>query len=97
MRTDPGRELQESVIAMMSPGAREAERVRLSTRGRLLAWQQADAMGPMNELERAEFLLRRLHPTLPEAALRQILAQLAEAEAAGTWLGFRRPEPLPVR
>ena len=54
-------------------------------------------MGPMSDLERAEFLLRRLHPTLPEASLQQILSQLAEAEVAGTWHGFRRPEPLPVR
>jgi len=83
MRTDPGRELQEAVIATMDAGAREAERTRL--------------MGPMTELERAEFLLRRLHPTLPEASLQQILSQLAEAEVAGTWHGFRRPEPLPVR
>ena len=54
-------------------------------------------MGPMSELERAELLLRRLHPTLPEAALRQILRQLAAAEAAGEWSGFERPEPLSVR
>ena len=81
----------------MSVEARRAERLRLRDRGRLLAWQAADAMGPMSELERAEFLLRRLHPMLPEVALQQILGQLAVAEAAGEWSGFERPEPLPIR
>ena len=54
-------------------------------------------MAPASELERAELLLRRLYPTLPERSLQQMLAQLAEAEAAGTWHGFQRPEPLSVR
>lgn len=59
----------------------------------LKVWQQADAAGPMSQLERAEFLLRRLYPSFPEVQLRQVLAQLAAAEAAGTWSGLRRPEP----
>ena len=63
----------------------------------MLAWQQADAMGPLSALEQAEFLLRRLHPTLSEASLRQILDQLGAAAAAGLWAGFERPERLPVR
>jgi hypothetical protein len=69
--------------------------MRLAARGRLLAWQQSDAAGPMTELQRAEFLLRRLYPTFPEVQLRHVLDQLAAAEAAGTWHGFQRPEPLP--
>ena len=97
MRPDPGRELQEALIARMDVAAREAERSRLAVRARLLAWQHVDAMAPSTELERAELLLRRLHPTLPESSLRQILAQLAEAQAAGEWHGFRRPDPLPIR
>jgi hypothetical protein len=54
-------------------------------------------MAPTTDLERAELLLRRLYPTLPERSLEQMLAQLAEAEAAGTWHGFQRPEPLEAR
>jgi hypothetical protein len=97
MRPDPGVALQEAIIARMDGQARGAERLRLAARGRLLAWQQVDALAPQSEIERAELLLRRLHPSLPEAALQQILGQLAAAEAAGEWHGFRRPEPLPIR
>ena len=97
MRPDPGVVLQEAVIARMDGQARGAERLRLAARGRLLAWQQVDAMAPRSELERAELLLRRLHPSLPEAALQQILRQLAASESAGEWHGFRRPAPLPIR
>ncbi len=97
MRADPGLTIQEAVIATMSLEARNAERLRLRTRAVLMAWQMADSAGPMTELERAEFLLRRLHPTLPRAALRQIMRQLESAHLAGEWHGFRRPEPLPIR
>jgi hypothetical protein len=97
MRPDPGVALQEAIIARMDGRARGAERLRLAARGRLLAWQQVDAMSPSTELERAELLLRRLHPSLPDASLQQILQQLAAAEAAGGWHGFRRPEPLSLR
>jgi hypothetical protein len=84
--------MQEAVIARMSVEQRQGVRIRLAERGRLLAWQQADAAGPMTELARAEFLLRRLYPSMPEAALRQVLEQLAAAEARGTWDGFRPPD-----
>jgi hypothetical protein len=97
MRADPGLELQEGVIAGMSSQARGDVRLRLAARGKLLAWQQVDAMAPASELERAELLLRRLYPTLPERSLQQVLVQLAEAEAAGAWHGFQRPDPLSVR
>lgn len=93
MRTDPGRAIQEAIIAGMDQQARGRERLRLTTRARLLAWALADAAGPMSELERAEFLLRRLHPDMPEVSLRQVLDQLAAAEARGEWRGFVRPEP----
>jgi hypothetical protein len=97
MRPDPGLALQELVVAGMSSQARGEERLRLAARGRLLAWQQVDAMSPASELERAELLLKRLYPTLPERSLQQMLVQLAEAEAAGAWHGFQRPHPLCVR
>ena len=93
MRTDPGAAIRAAVIAGMDREARGRERLRLMHRGRLLAWAQADAAGPMSELERGEFLLRRLHPELTESDLRQVLEQLATAEARGEWDGFVRPEP----
>jgi hypothetical protein len=97
MRPDPGRALQEAIIARMDGQARGAERLRLTARAKLLAWRQVDAMSPTSELQRAELLLRRLHPTLAERSLQQILRQLAVAEAAGTWHGFDRPAPLLIR
>jgi hypothetical protein len=97
MRPDPGLALQEAVIAGMTAEARGRVRLRLAARGKLLAWQQVDAMAPATELERAELLLRRLYPGLPEPTVQRFLAQLAEAEEAGTWQGFQRPEPLEVR
>jgi hypothetical protein len=97
MRPDPGLELQMAVIAGMSAQARGDVRLRLAARGKLLAWQQVDDMAPASELERAELLLRRLYPTLPEPSLQQMLGQLAVAEAGGAWHGFERPDPLSVR
>lgn len=80
----------------MDAEARGAVRLGLTARARLLVWRQADAVGPMSELERAEYILRRLYPGLPESALRQILEQLAAAQASGEWEGFQRPQPLVV-
>jgi hypothetical protein len=97
MRPDPGLVLQEAVIAGMTAKARGDVRLRLAARGKLLAWQQVDAMSPASELERAELLLRRLYPTLHERSLQLILDQLAAAEASGTWHGFQPPDPLSVR
>ncbi len=97
MVPDPGLALQEEIVATMDAEARGAVRLRLSARARLLVWQQSDARGPMSDLERAEFLLRRLYTALPDVSRRQILEQLAAAEAAGEWHGFRRPDPLLVR
>lgn len=97
MRIDPGRDIQDAAIAAMDAQARGRERLRLSTRGRLLAWAQADAAGPMSEIERAEFLLRCLYPEMPAISLAQIMWQLEEAQVRGEWHGFHRPEhPDPV-
>lgn len=54
-------------------------------------WAAADRAGPMTELERARFLLRRLYPDLEGPRLESIMARLEAAWADGTWRGFRRP------
>jgi hypothetical protein len=56
-----------------------------------MVWAQADRAGPMTELERARFLLRRLYPDLEGPRLESILARLGSEWVAGTWTGFRRP------
>jgi hypothetical protein len=55
------------------------------------AWAAADRAGPMTELERARFLLRRLYPDLEGPRLDAIMARLEAEWVAGTWHGFRRP------
>ena len=59
-----------------------------------LVWAQADRAGEMTEVERARFLLRRLYPDLEGPRLEAIMAELSAAFDAGTWQGFRRPDPL---
>ena len=54
-------------------------------------WAAADRAGPMTELERARFLLRRLYPDLEGPRLESIMARLEAEWVAGTWTGFRRP------
>lgn len=58
-----------------------------------LVWAQADRAGPMSELERARFLLRRLHPDWEGQTIESIMGRLEAEWEAGTWTGFRRPAP----
>ncbi len=83
--------------AQLDERVREAgptERMRLHTELYLqafdLVWAQADAAGPMTELERARFLLRRLYPDLEGPRLELIMTRLAAELDAGTWTGFIR-------
>ena len=92
MRFDPGRPLQEAVIAAMSPVDRTDRMARLRENGRWLVWQQADAAGISDPVEQADFILRRLYPEMPEAWFEDIVGQLRELHAAGRWSGFRRPD-----
>lgn len=57
-----------------------------------IVWAQADRAGPMTELERARFLLRRLYPDLEGPRLEAILARLESELTAGTWPGLLRPD-----
>jgi hypothetical protein len=59
-------------------------------RGQRLVWQQADAAGLTDPVERAELLLRRRHPEMPDQWFRDV-ARLASLHAAGAWHGFERP------
>ena len=75
----------------MSPERRSATSSELRERGLLLVWQQADAAGPMPEVERAEFILRRLYPEMSEAWFVDVVGKFAARYSAGTWQGFQRP------
>ncbi|CAN5527331.1 hypothetical protein BH20CHL6_BH20CHL6_15510 [soil metagenome] len=91
MRPDPGRATQEALIARMSPTRRSGVALHLREKGLLLVWQQADAAGPMSELDRAMFIIDRLYPEMPPQHRKQFQTKLADLAAAGTWHGFRRP------
>jgi len=58
-----------------------------------LVWAQADRAGPMTELERARYLLRRLYPDLEGPHLDAIMDGLDAEWLAGSWTGFRRADP----
>ena len=64
---------------------------RLRANGFARVWAQADRAGEMTELQRAQFLLRRLYTDLEGPRLDSIMERLAAEWAAGTWTGFRRP------
>ena len=94
MRPDPGRALMDQVIAATPPEVRVERAADLRHTGLLLAWQQSDAAGLADELERAYFLLDRLYPEMPPEHREQFRAQLKARYEAGTWQGFQRPEPV---
>lgn len=81
------------------------ERIRLSTpteraelahamrrQAFVLVNQAADEAGPMSELDRAVFILRRLYPEFSEEQLASMRDDLGRREAAGGWTGFARPD-----
>jgi len=75
----------------MSRARRSEVTLQLREKGHLLVWQQADAAGPMSELERAMFILDRLYPEMPAEHRQQTREKLAALAAAGKWHGFKRP------
>lgn len=78
-------------VRAVGPASRMATHDQMYREAVVLVWAQADRAGPMSELERARFLLRRLYPDLEGAPIDAILARLEAEWHAGTWTGFRRP------
>jgi hypothetical protein len=88
---DPGQRALDERVRAMSPAERAEHAYRLRMQALVLVNDAADAAGPMSELDRAVFILRRLYPEYTEAQLAHIRDDLARREAAGTWNGFTRP------
>lgn len=86
------RQIDERVRAT-SPIDRMRLQGQLVLDARRLVWAQADRAGPMSEIERARFLLRRLYPDFEGPRIEAIMRCLEAEWTAGTWKGFRRPEP----
>ena len=77
---------------LRATGAEERARVHAAMYQQAfeMVWVAADQAGPMSELERARFLLRRLYPDWEGAILESIMARLEAEWTAGTWHGFSR-------
>ena len=60
-----------------------------------LAWsalrEREEAVGRLDELSRARFVLQRLYPEMTDARLAEVMDQLAARRAEGTWTGFTPP------
>lgn len=90
---DAGQLALDERVQASSPSERAEFAYRLRQQGLVIVNQAADEAGPMSELDRAAFILRRLYPEFSEEQLASICADLARREAAGAWHGFVRPRP----
>ena len=88
---DPGQIVLDLRVRSLSASDRAMYAYRLRRKALVLVNQAADAAGPMSELDRAMFILRRLYPEYSERELAHIRADLALREADGRWHGFSRP------
>lgn len=92
MAIDQAQERLDERLREAGIAGRRAVAERLRAEGLARTWAAADRAGPMTELERARFLLRRLYPELEGSRLESIMAQLEGEWTAGTWTGFQHPE-----
>jgi hypothetical protein len=88
---DVGQLALDERVRAMSPAQRAEHAYRLRQQALVVVNRAADDAGTMSELDRADFILRRLYPEFSEQQLAHIRADLARRERAGTWQGFTRP------
>lgn len=94
MVIDSAQRILDARLLEAGSAGRRAVHGRLRATAYARVWAQADRAGTMTELERARFLLRRLYPDLEGPRLESLMARLDAEWRAGTWTGFRRPDPL---
>jgi hypothetical protein len=88
---DPGQVAIDARVRAMTPAERAEVAYRMRREAFVLVNQAADEAGPMSELDRAIFILRRLYPEFSEEQLAFIRDELERRQAAGGWVGFTRP------
>lgn len=93
---DAGQRALDARVQAMTPDERAEWAYRMRRQAFILVNQAADEAGPMLELDRATFILRRLYPEFSEDQLADIRAELERRQLAGTWSGFERPSPSSV-
>lgn len=91
MHPDPGQALLDERIAASSVEERVAWSTSKRALGFRLVWQQVDDAGITHPVEKADFMLRRLYPEMPESWFEEVVTKLTQAYADGTWQGFERP------
>ena len=90
MPVDQAQQRFDQTLRAAGPAKRSLVHAEMHRLAFEMVWAAADRAGPMTELERARFLLRRLYPDLEGPRLEAIMARLEAEWAAGTWNGFRR-------
>jgi hypothetical protein len=75
----------------MTPDERAEVAAELRHKALVMVNHAADQAGPMCELDRAVFILRRLYPEFSDAQLASMRSELERREAQGRWSGFTRP------
>lgn len=96
-RPDPGQRALDARVMAMSPAERAEWAYRMRQQAFVLVNRAADDAGPMTELDRAMFILRRLYPEFDDQQLDSMRRELARRERAGQWKGFVRPSATPDR
>lgn len=95
MWPDPG--AAELAAARRTWTARERMRLAAELRDRAfdLAWaalrEREEAVGRLDELARARFVLQRLYPEMAGPRLDEVVAQLEIHASRGDWPGFDPP------
>jgi hypothetical protein len=95
MHPDPGRAELAATRRAWTPVQRVGLAAELREQAVAVVWaglrEREAALGRLDNLERARFVLSRLYPTLRGPRLDAILADLAARQAAGSWAGFTPP------
>lgn len=94
---DAGQLALDERVRRSTPSERAEFAFQLRRQALVMVNHAADEAGPMSELDRAEFILRRLYPEFSDQQLAFIRADLARREAAGRWTGFTRPSARTTR
>lgn len=92
---DAGQLALDERVRRTTPTERAELAYEMRRQAFVLVNQAADEAGPMSELDRAVFILRRLYPEYSEEQLARIRGDLGRREAVGAWSGFTRPDPGP--
>lgn len=88
---DAGQRALDERVRGMTSNERTEWAFQMRRQAFIVVNQAADEAGPMSEVERAIFILRRLYPEFTDEQLAFMRADFERRESAGTWTGFERP------